>query len=471
MTFIEPSEIVDMDAVRVDGVTNPANGMQFLLIKSLDDDEVTEADYMAKASAKYSADDIKALGAKGQAFKNADGHYSYPIVDAADLSNAIKAVGRGGADHDAIRAYVVKRAKALGKSDQIPENWGADGSLAKEAAVDKPELAKDDGTATATPTLDQTDATIPGSSAWEAQDAEALIEAGQLLATAGSKLGMSANRERMEVATGHADDMADVYDLSDAISLVQSALSIVARVAFTEEAEAQSAGSMAKSLRSPKSAEAVRNAIGELSLLAKATDPGGAAVGSQKGATMALDITTEELGALIKSGVTEAVTEAVPAAVDAHLLAKAEADAKTAAETDTSAETKTAEELAKETATAETATETDKAADAEPTVAELIKSLQESNKEAVTEAVNAAVSPLADRVEELSKAARPGGPMVSIPGTGRGSDASTGEVDLTELEERFEKAIAGSTEKADLGERLTKMKLLHEYGVPVKAKA
>jgi HK97 family phage prohead protease len=79
--------------------------------------------------AKYTADEIKAMGAKGHAFKNADGGYSYPIGDADDLDNAIRAVGRGGADHDAIRKYITGRAKALGLSAKIPDNWGADGSL------------------------------------------------------------------------------------------------------------------------------------------------------------------------------------------------------------------------------------------------------------------------------------------------------------------------------------------------------
>lgn len=78
---------------------------------------------------KYTQAEIDALGAKGQAFKNADGSYSYPIADAEDLSNAIHAVGRGGADHDDIRKYIVGRAKALGLSNKIPPNWGADGSM------------------------------------------------------------------------------------------------------------------------------------------------------------------------------------------------------------------------------------------------------------------------------------------------------------------------------------------------------
>jgi phage head maturation protease len=79
--------------------------------------------------AKYDADQLKSMGGKGQAFKNAAGDYSYPIGDGEDLANAIHAVGRGGADHDAIRAYIIRRAKALGAAGKIPDNWNSDGSL------------------------------------------------------------------------------------------------------------------------------------------------------------------------------------------------------------------------------------------------------------------------------------------------------------------------------------------------------
>jgi HK97 family phage prohead protease len=79
--------------------------------------------------AKYTADQLKALGAKGQAFKNPDGSFSYPCADAEDLTNAIHAVGRGGASHDALRRYIMARAKAMGLASKIPDNWNSDGSL------------------------------------------------------------------------------------------------------------------------------------------------------------------------------------------------------------------------------------------------------------------------------------------------------------------------------------------------------
>lgn len=78
--------------------------------------------------AKYSAEEMRQMLKDGKAFKNANGEPSYPIGDKDDLSNAIKAVGRGSGDHDAIRAYIQRRAKALGASDMIPDGWSSSGS-------------------------------------------------------------------------------------------------------------------------------------------------------------------------------------------------------------------------------------------------------------------------------------------------------------------------------------------------------
>ncbi len=84
------------------------------------------------AADKYSADDRKQMAAAGQAMD--DG--SYPIKDAEDLDNAIHTVGLGGADHDSIRAHIIKRADALGLSSKIPDNWNSDGSL-KDATTNQ----------------------------------------------------------------------------------------------------------------------------------------------------------------------------------------------------------------------------------------------------------------------------------------------------------------------------------------------
>lgn len=78
---------------------------------------------------EYNAAQKRDMAAKGQAMKNASGEPSYPIKSKADLRKAIRAVGRGGADHDKVRAHIIARAKALGLSAMIPDNWNTDGSM------------------------------------------------------------------------------------------------------------------------------------------------------------------------------------------------------------------------------------------------------------------------------------------------------------------------------------------------------
>ena len=66
----------------------------------------------------YSAKQRKEMAASGEAMP--DG--SYPIANRTDLMNAIRSWGRGGADPK-VKAYIKRRAKALGHIDMIPDNW------------------------------------------------------------------------------------------------------------------------------------------------------------------------------------------------------------------------------------------------------------------------------------------------------------------------------------------------------------
>jgi HK97 family phage prohead protease len=110
----------------------------------MDTHEERIAAYEAELRAKYNADELKKLGEKGHALVNANGDWSYPINDADDLAKAIHAVGRGGSDHDAIRAHIIKCAKKLGEGNKIPDGWNADGSLQQENSeeTDAEERAK-----------------------------------------------------------------------------------------------------------------------------------------------------------------------------------------------------------------------------------------------------------------------------------------------------------------------------------------
>lgn len=69
----------------------------------------------------------KAMPAPGQ-----DRPARYWIRNRTDLENAISAVGRAGggeAGRRKVRRFIIKRAKALGLANLIPDTWNADGSL------------------------------------------------------------------------------------------------------------------------------------------------------------------------------------------------------------------------------------------------------------------------------------------------------------------------------------------------------
>lgn len=56
----------------------------------------------------------------------------FPIRNRSDLSNAIRAVGRskgGEAGRNAVRRWIIKRARALGLTSMIPDTWNSGGSL------------------------------------------------------------------------------------------------------------------------------------------------------------------------------------------------------------------------------------------------------------------------------------------------------------------------------------------------------
>ena len=56
----------------------------------------------------------------------------FPIRNRSDLQNAIRAVGRargGEQGRRAVRRFIMRRARALGLTNLIPDTWRPDGSL------------------------------------------------------------------------------------------------------------------------------------------------------------------------------------------------------------------------------------------------------------------------------------------------------------------------------------------------------
>lgn len=187
----------------------------------------------------YSEADRKRMADTHQALP--DG--SFPIKTKADLRRAIKAVGRGGADHDEIRAHIAKRAAALGLEAMVPDNWNADGSLkdaqkADEATVEKaeqvlrdvralvPDLAKADddpaGGEGESKDIDGATAAIAAIAALIISEAESLAQGNfnelcdiQLLCSAAESLKWFAFREQAE-QDGDSLMLADDPDLTKA---------------------------------------------------------------------------------------------------------------------------------------------------------------------------------------------------------------------------------------------------------------
>lgn len=73
---------------------------------------------MVDVARNFSAKKRKQLAKEGKALK--DG--SFPIVNKADLKNAIQAYGRASNKAKAKR-HIIKRARALGATDLLPDNW------------------------------------------------------------------------------------------------------------------------------------------------------------------------------------------------------------------------------------------------------------------------------------------------------------------------------------------------------------
>ena len=79
----------------------------------------------------------RSLTRQGKAMPDPDGSGGrFPIRNRSDLLKAIRAVGRAKGGEEGrrkVRRFIIRRARALGLSDLIPDTWAADGSLKTSA--------------------------------------------------------------------------------------------------------------------------------------------------------------------------------------------------------------------------------------------------------------------------------------------------------------------------------------------------
>ncbi|MFF7142244.1 hypothetical protein ACFZB5_13480 [Streptomyces nodosus] len=145
---------------------------------------------------------------------------SYPIKTKADLRKAIRAVGRGNADHSAIRKHIIKRAAALGLEAMVPKNWNSDGSLKTTTKAD----ADEDLVAKAEQVLRDVRALAP--SLTKADDDEGVSSGGgehdevQDIAGADEAIACIARliiSEAESLAQGNLNEACDIAMLLDAV--------------------------------------------------------------------------------------------------------------------------------------------------------------------------------------------------------------------------------------------------------------
>lgn len=106
-------------------------------------EDMRAALYEDEVRAKYDAQALKKAASSGATMPNASGEPSYPIQDEEDLHNAIHAVGRGHASHEAIRHHIIARAKALGLSHMLPADWTSDNTPAAPDSSDEKNSAEE----------------------------------------------------------------------------------------------------------------------------------------------------------------------------------------------------------------------------------------------------------------------------------------------------------------------------------------
>jgi hypothetical protein len=332
-------EIVGGRVIEVSLVDRPANGRCLFemakadgsgALQPIDDPKVVERDGSPDATKDdvpdvekrdFPAKEREEAAESGEAMK--DG--AYPIKSKSDLRNAIKAVGRGGANHDAIRRHVIARAKALGLTDMIPDNWGADGALKN---AEKSGAA--DGILKALADLDLAKV-----------DGDGPRDESQDLAGARDALGCLAaliQHEAQSLGMGQFDEAIDIQILLRAVDALRwfvereqaeaagTAAAAVVTPAVVEMSDAPDiTKSDAETVTPPK--EGASAVAGESAATATPEAPAGPAPQPEPTAmkTGVPTLTKADVADLIKTAVAEAVTAAEHREKD--LLAKVDAQA------------------------------------------------------------------------------------------------------------------------------------------------
>jgi hypothetical protein len=76
------------------------------------------------------AKERRAAARTGAALPDKETGGRYPVRNREDLGKAIRAVGRSTkSSHSIVRKHIMRRARALGLTSMIPDNWNSNGTL------------------------------------------------------------------------------------------------------------------------------------------------------------------------------------------------------------------------------------------------------------------------------------------------------------------------------------------------------
>jgi hypothetical protein len=284
MPEVEVTEIDALETARVDAVVRPASGIPFLMLKSLAkelDGEQTQDERYEKVNAALKID----------VFGDAD-DLDERWLYIRDLSDT-RLVYRDPEDESILwkREYSMTDGDdpvvTFGDKVQVVEEYKEVGDEGDGAAGDAEKGASgEDDPEVPAPVPNPIDPDVekaeggdmggnietgpetpgePGSPEWEAADAEALTAVATELARLAARLGISLDRERMEYSAGEADDWQDIDAISYAVDCVNTALNLVAGLSFREAVEGETE-SAEKSIR-PETIEAFTKARDALSVL------------------------------------------------------------------------------------------------------------------------------------------------------------------------------------------------------------
>lgn len=193
------TEFMELDPMSFHLVPEGASDFPVLLAKALGDNigEVSfeEACKSTPPADEWalkfvSADDRRKDAQSGVAMANGD----FPIPDEGHLTSAIGRLADYTGDKTAAKAHIIKRARALGDIDKLPEDW----RVAKEASTDVGDNAEKN---TVSMTGADSPDTNPGNPAWEHKDAALADRAHALVSEAAELTQLLGDREKAEKGT------------------------------------------------------------------------------------------------------------------------------------------------------------------------------------------------------------------------------------------------------------------------------